>query len=271
MNKKIAINFIGTGKYLNFFPKYYETFMEYFIPDCYKHFFVMTDGEFGDYIPENVTIVDAKEDFQHSQSDYNSSNWYNLMYNSIGGLKRFGEIKRLRELVSEYDWYIYFDADMYCCSKIITYDEFFDDQKLFFGVQHPTYSSYWKNHEYVNFSLVPGGLPFERNALSCAYVSEEMQKDDVYIQGCLWGGKIPDIFNLIDELDLRVKTDLEKNILAKAHDESHLNRYRMENIDKFHILSPSFAKPGDYPDEEFTFSEARIIHSPKDKRITLTM
>ena len=43
---RIAINFIGTGNYLKFFPRYYETFMEYFAPDCDKDFFVFTDGEF---------------------------------------------------------------------------------------------------------------------------------------------------------------------------------------------------------------------------------
>ena len=41
--KKIAINFIGTGNYLKFFPKYYETLMKYFVPECQKDFFVFTD------------------------------------------------------------------------------------------------------------------------------------------------------------------------------------------------------------------------------------
>jgi hypothetical protein len=261
LNKKIAISFIGTGKYLNFFPQYYETFMEYFAPECYKHFFVFTDGQFDDDVPENITLIPSQEIIEISQSDYSASNWYNLMYNSIGGLRRFGELLRIKDQLSEYDWYIYFDADMYCCPKTITYEEFFDDEKPFFGVQHPTYSNYWKKHGSVNRSI----LPFDRNELSLACVSEEMQKDDVYLQGCVWGGKIPDVFKLIHELDNRVKNDLENNVMAKAHDESHLNRYRMENIEDFHVLSPCFAKPGNYPDYEFTFPEARIIHSPIDK------
>jgi len=235
--------------------------MEYFVPECYKHFFVFTDGEFGDDVPENITLIRSEENDQISQSDYSALNWYNLMYNSIGGLRRFGELLKIKDLLSEYDWYIYFDADMYCCPKTITYEEFFDDKKSFFAVQHPTFSPYWKKHEIVNKNI----LPFERNELSTACVSDEMQKDDIYVQGCVWGGKIPDVFKLMCELDGRVKHDLEKNILAKAHDESHLNKYRMENIDDFNILSPCFAKPGNYPDNEFIFSEARIIHSPLDK------
>ena len=56
--------------------------------------------------------------------------------------------------------------------------------------------------------------------------------------------------------------------MASAHDESHLNRYRIENYDDFHILHPSFAKPGNYPDNEFDFS-AKMIHSPADKKTIL--
>ena len=260
MTKKIAINFIGTGNYLKFFPKYYETLMEYFIPECEKDFFVFTDGDLGDDIPDNIEIIKASEDVEITTSDYSSDNWYNLMYNSIGGLKRFGEIKKIQDQLKKYDWYVYLDADMYCCDQVITYQEFFNDNKPFFGVQHPTFSTHW--------SKFIGTLPFERNEKSLSCVKEEDQKDDVYLQGCIWGGKIPEIFGLIDELDVRIKKDLENNVLAKAHDESHLNRYRLENFDNFHVLHPSFAKPGDYPDHEFDFS-ARMIHSPSDKKITL--
>ena len=94
MNKKIAINFIGTGNYLKFFPRYYETLMEYFVPECQKDFFVFTDGDLGDEIPDNIKIIPSSENIEITTSDYSSDNWYNLMYNSIGGLRRFGEIKK---------------------------------------------------------------------------------------------------------------------------------------------------------------------------------
>ena len=260
MDKKIAINFIGTGNYLKFFPRYYETFMEYFVPECQKDFFVFTDGELGDDLPDNIQIINASEDFEIDKSHYSSDNWYNLMYNSIGGLRRFGEIKKIEEQLKQYDWYVYLDADMYCCDQVISYQDFFDDGKPFFGVQHPTFSNHW--------SKFVGYLPFERDPKSLSCVSEGEEKDDVYLQGCVWGGKVPEIFALIDELDQRIKRDLENDVMAKAHDESHLNRYRLENYDSFHILDPSFAKPGDYPDNEFDFS-ARMIHSPADKKTIL--
>ena len=42
---KVAITFIGTNKYLDFFPKYYESVEKYFLPNAEKTFLVFTDGE----------------------------------------------------------------------------------------------------------------------------------------------------------------------------------------------------------------------------------
>ena len=68
-NKRIAISFIGTGSYFNFFPKYYETIDQYFIPECEKHFFVFTDGELDGEIPDNITLIPSEENFVPKNSD----------------------------------------------------------------------------------------------------------------------------------------------------------------------------------------------------------
>lgn len=256
---KIAINFIGTGNYLKFFPRYYETFMEYFVPECEKDFFVFTDGELGDDIPDNIKIILTTEDSNVEKSDYGDR--YKLTYHSIGGLKRFGEIKKIKKELLEYDWYIYFDADMYCCPDTIHYEDFFNDEKEYFGVQHPC-------QNLGMFSFSPSSkdkFPFERNQKSLAGVKLEEQKDDIYLQGCVWGGKIPSVIQMIEELDKRIIKDLKNEIITTAHDESYLNKFRLENIDNFHVLSPSFARPGDIPEEYFKFP-AKIIHAPNDKK-----
>jgi hypothetical protein len=259
---KIAINFIGTGNYLKFFPKYYESFMEYFVPECEKDFFVFTDGELGDNIPENIKIIQVSEETDINQTDYN--NWETITIKSMGGLKRFGQIQKIKNQLLTYDWYVYLDADMYCCPQKISYGEFFDDTKNFFAVQHPC-----QNLDMCKFTtLTREDLPFERNKESLSYVGYEEQEDDIYVQGCLWGGKIPKVFELIDTLSDRVIDDLNRNIIAMVRDESHLNKYRIEHINDFNILHPSFAKPGDYSPDQFTF-ESKIIHSPSDKKTVL--
>jgi len=257
--KKIAINFIGTGNYLKFFPRYYETFMEYFAPECDKDFFVFTDGELGDDIPGNIKIVPVREESDIQKEDYN--NWSALTIKSMGGLKRFEQISTIRNQLSGYDWYIYFDGDMYCCPEVISYDEFFDEEKDFFAVQHPC-----QNIGLCKFTNPSKkDLPFERNEKSLAYVDYDDQTDDIYVQGCIWGGKVPKVLDMIDELRDRINKDLQNDIIAVVRDESHLNKYRLENIDNFNIISPSYAKPGDYPPDQFLF-DAKIIHSPSDKK-----
>ena len=51
---KVAITFIGTNKYLDFLPRYYENIKEYFLPDTEKIFLVFTDGD-GDF-PDDVKV-----------------------------------------------------------------------------------------------------------------------------------------------------------------------------------------------------------------------
>lgn len=256
--KKIAISFIGTGNYVKFFPKYYETINEYFIPECEKHFFVLTDGEFGGDLPSDITIIPTSEKFEQTPKDYAPNGWVSMIHKTIGGLYRFETIKSIKNQLSEYDWYAFIDADYYVSPEVITYEEFFDDSKDFFAVQHPCFTSEWSGYR-------GGEKPFERNSESLSCVKKEEEVDDVYLQGCLWGGKVPKVFELIDELDSRIKEDIKNNFVTKvtstALDENHLNRYRIEHADQFHILHPSFAKPGNIPSEQFLY-EGKMIHSP---------
>ena len=256
---KIAINFIGTGNYLKFLPNYYSSFNEYFAPEHEKTFFVFTDGELGDDVPDNIKVINTQEDSNVKQ-DKITDRLYTT-YHSIGGLKRFGEILKYEDLFKDYDWYVYFDSDMICEPETIPYSEFFDDTKDFFGVSHPCQNIGMSVHSPKHRN----DLPFERNPKSLASVQTDEQTDDVYVQGCIWGGKIPQIFDMMKDLDQRVLKDLDNDIVTFAHDESYLNRYRNENFQELHVLSPAFAKPGDMPDNAFKFS-AKIIHSPSDKK-----
>ncbi len=248
---KIAIAFIGTGKYLNFLEQYYETFNEKFQQKDEKHFFVFTDGEIND-TPDNITLVDIKEDVDIKQSDYDPNNWYNLMHQSVGGLRRFSIIKIIEDQLKEFDWFIFIDADMFCAENV---EDFFDETKPFFGVQHPTFHESWSHNT--------GDIPHERNNLSVTYV-DPSEDDGVYLQGCVWGGKVPEVLNMINELDRRVKVDIENKVLARAHDESHLNRFRLDNKNMFNILHPKFAFPGNISSDQFSHTPA-FIHSPENK------
>ena len=55
---KVAITFIGTNKYLDFLPRYYENIKEYFLPNTEKVFLVFTDGD-GDF-PDDVKVFEQE-------------------------------------------------------------------------------------------------------------------------------------------------------------------------------------------------------------------
>ena len=52
---KVAVVFIGTDKYLDFLPKWYESCEEYLLPDVEKKYLVFTNGEIPEP-PENVIV-----------------------------------------------------------------------------------------------------------------------------------------------------------------------------------------------------------------------
>jgi hypothetical protein len=232
---KVAVIFIGTGKYLNFLPSWYERCEEKFLPDIEKRYFVFTDGEIPES-PENVSV------YQTEHLDWP----YITLY-------RFDIIGKSRGELLQYDWLVFLDADM-AVVDTVTKEEFFDDTKKYIGVHHPCH--YLKMPPHDRF---PGS--FETSPLSTAKVSDEYDFS-IYWQGCLWGGKIPDVIEMMDELHERIMKDEENNIIAQWHDESHLNAFYSERVSEVNTLNPSFAFPEVFS-ESCTFNP-KIVHLAKD-------
>jgi hypothetical protein len=231
---KVAICFIGTGKYLNFLPKYYENIQEYFLPNSEKTFLVFTDGE-GDF-PEDVKVYPQ----EHLEWPYVT-------------LTRFGIIQKAKEEIEKNDWFVFIDADALVVDTI-TEEEFFDNKKPFFGVHHPCHFLQMQPH-----NQYPGA--FETNPLSLSHISET---DDlsVYYQGCLWGGKVPNVLGMIEELDSRINKDLENNVIAVWHDESHINKFFIEQKEHVNVLGPEYAYPEVF--SEHCKFEPKIVHLAKN-------
>lgn len=231
---KVAICFIGTGKYLNFLPKYYENIQEYFLPNSEKTILVFTDGE-GDF-PEDVKVYPQ----EHLEWPYIT-------------LTRFEIIQKAKEEIAKNDWFVFIDADALVVDTI-TEEEFFDDTKPFFGVHHPCHFLEMPPH-----NKFPGA--FETNPLSLSHINET---DDlsVYYQGCLWGGRVPDVLGMIEELDSRVNKDLDNNVIAVWHDESHINKFFIEQKENVNVLGPEYAYPEVF--SEHCKFEQKIVHLAKN-------
>jgi hypothetical protein len=102
---------------------------------------------------------------------------------------------------------------------------------------------------------------FETNQSSSASINED---DDlsIYYQGCLWGGKVPEIFDMIDTLSERIGEDLECDIIAVWHDESHINKFFIERKDEVYTFGSEYAYPEVF--SEYCDFDPKIIHLSKD-------
>ena len=231
---KVAIIFIGTNKYLDFLPTYYEGIEKHFLPNSEKTIFAFTDGELDD-TPDNIKVYHQ----EHLEWPYIT-------------LKRFEILNKARADLDSMDWLVFLDADTRVVDTV-TEEEFFSD-KPYFGVHHPCHALKMQPHtEY------PGA--FETNTDSRAGVTEE-DDTSMYYQGCLWGGRVPEVLDMIEELDSRVEEDLSNDVIAVWHDESQLNKFYSEVKEDVHLLGPEYAYPEVFQDH--CNFEPKIVHLAKD-------
>ena len=231
---KLAVIFIGTGKYLNFLPTWYESCEKYLAPNTDKTYFAFTDGEL-EGLPDNI----------HPFSQEHLPWLYITLY-------RFGTILKVKEALEQFDYVLFLDADMRIVDTV-SEEELFTDKK-FIGVHHPCH--FLKMNPHTQY---PGA--FETDPRSCAAISEE---DDIstYWQGCLWGGKAPFVIDMMKELHRRTVEDEERQVIAVWHDESQMNKFFIENKSEVHTLGPQYA----YPEVFAGYCEFDpvIVHLAKD-------
>lgn len=204
---KNAILTIATNNYKNLLIDLIETIDNNF--DNYNNdIFVFSDKNIFKSSKNNIVFNEIKHE-----------NWPNVT------LKRFEYFSKITNELSSYDNIIYIDCDMILTKKI----DKFPDSNYFF-VSHPS------NMIIENF------WPTEKNELSTSFLP--YKKNIPYVQGCLWGGKSDNIIKLITTLNENIKEDLENDIVACWHDESHLNKYvsTQENKDIL-ILDSGWAYP----------------------------
>jgi len=231
---KLAVVFIGTNKYLNFLPSWYKACEKYLAPKTEKQYFVFTDGEI-EGMPENVNAFSQ----EHLPWPYIT-------------LKRWDTILKASTPLEQFDYVLFLDADMRVVAEV-TEEDLFTDKK-YIGVHHPCHAM--GMHPHTEF---PGA--FETNPQSLASVTED---DDVstYWQGCLWGGRVPYVIDMIKELDRRTMDDLDRDVIAVWHDESQMNKFFIENKEDVHTLGPQYAYPECFSDHcEF---DSVIVHLAKD-------
>lgn len=234
MKNTVAILYICIGKYIAFWKDFYQNFESLFLPEFDKEYFVFTD----------VEELDGEGHANVHRIEQADLGWPG---NTLFRFEMFLSVLPELETVD----YIFFMNANVLCQKLITGDMILPLHKELVVVQHPAY-----------YNKKPYEFEYEFHRSSNAYIPRG--KGEVYICGGINGGKKEAYMELIKKLANNVRADYNKGIIARWHDESHINRYIIGRED-YRLLTPSFC----YPEGWDLPFEPILLVQEKSKKIQL--
>jgi len=222
---KICILTIATNKYIQFVERLLDNIEENFLNGHEIQCLLFTDHE-----------VETSENVKVSQIGHKP--W------PEPALKKYNYINSESEYLKDFDYLYLFDADVGIVDTVG--EEVIQD---LVGVLHP--------YKFFENKTV---YPYEKRKQSTAYVSDE--DHNKYYAAAFVGGKSKNFLQMAKIISERVEEDERNGIIAKWHDESHLNKYFNENPPT--DLSPSYMFPGDLKNpSEYPF-KPKIVALAKD-------
>ena len=222
---KICILTIATSKYIQFVERLLDNVEENFLNGHEIKCLLFTDHE-----------VETSDNVKVSQIGHKP--W------PEPALKKYNYINSESEYLKDFDYLYLFDADVGIVDTVG--EEVLQD---LVGVLHP-YKFFEDKKVY----------PYEKRKQSTAYVAD--QNHNKYYAAAFVGGKSENFLQMAKIISERVEEDERNSIIAKWHDESHLNKYFNENPPT--DLSPSYMFPGDLRDpSEYPF-KPKIVALAKD-------
>ena len=212
---KVAILYICTGKYAIFWKDFYAGCEKHFLPGVPKTYFVFTDSE-----------ISEEENYNMRRIYQEKLGW------PKDTLMRFHLFSSIEDELKHFDYIFFFNANTHFLKTVdasvlqnngTDADLIFTKHPFFYGVTDPAH------------------FPYERNKRSTAFIPKK--KGRYYVLGGFNGGKSPAYLRLINTLKSQIDIDNKKKMVAIWHDESHLNKYLLENKDNHKILDYNYGFP----------------------------
>ncbi|MBG17591.1 MAG: hypothetical protein CMB77_04485 [Euryarchaeota archaeon] len=232
----IGIIFIGTGPYIGFLEGFRNRVERFFCPGDKKTIYAFTDQI--NHPSLDHKIIDTIE-IEHV-------GWPFIT------LHRFKFMNSISDKLLNHSHVFFIDADLWPVDEISFFDFFNEkeDHELI-AVQHP------------GFLDKPG--TFEDNKDSTAFAYSGFYDLSVYRQGCFWGGTTEAILEMVSICEKNVDIDTRNNIIAKWHDESHMNKYFLKNLNNVKTLNSGYATP-EAPGYDFVWNtySVKMVHLNKD-------
>ena len=207
---KILIITIATNKYIKFVERLYRDIEDNFLKGHFIQRLLFTDQEVLKQDNLKVSII------KHEP-------W------PMPALKKYNFFIKEKDYISQFDYCYLIDADMGIVSQVG--DEVLSD---LVATMHP-YQSFFPKEKRT----------YDRNPKSLAYVPKG-EEGDSYYAGAFNGGSTKRFLEMANVIADRVTKDLENDVIALWHDESHLNRYLIDFPPTVR-LTPTYC----YPEEHF--------------------
>ena len=214
-NFKVGILYVCTGKYDVFWKDFFISYEKFFLPSCIKEYFVFTDSDslYGEECGRIHKIYR-----EHREWPYDT-------------LMRYHMFIEHRQLYGDVDYLFFMNANCQCVDYIKEAAFLPEEGKLII-VQHPG-----------QYMRKPEKYTYDRNKKSTAYIPRK--RGEIYVCGGVNGGTKEAFLAMSEEIMRNVDTDLYNGIIAKWHDESHINKYILQH-DNWKMLSPSYCYPEDW-------------------------
>ena len=214
----IGLCIVATGKYISFVKPLLDSAQKYFCPQHVRTYFIFTDAD-------QVTLEPLTQSSYHDNIVITYQKRFGWPCDT---LMRFSVYKEHKDLFAGMDYVFATDADMLFVD--VEGDEILSD---LVGTNHPGFEK--------NKPLWGSEPPYDRNPRSTAYIP--FNEGSYYFAGGFYGGCTARFIQLVETLTNNILIDREKlNYIAIWHDESHLNRYFIDNPPTL-ILDRSYCYP----------------------------
>ena len=206
---KIGLLTIATNKYTDFVDKLYKSADEHFCNDHEVTNFLFTNKT--DFVPQ------TKRNFKVLHIEHEP--WPMIT------LKRYHSFCRYKQELLQMDYVYYCDADMLFVNKVS--DEILGEKVV---TIHPGF-----------FNKPRKQFTYDTNPKCNAFIPPN--RGNSYYAGGFNGGRTEEFLKMSKHIMNNIDADLKQGIIAKWHDESHLNHYYNITTTATTILSPSYCYP----------------------------
>lgn len=255
----LTIFTIATDKYFEYWVSLVESAKKYLSKDISTQWIVFTNRS-----EDLAQKIELTSDMDLIVQPINGLEW------PLPTLLRYSFINSVKNLVSGKE-FMYLDADMLFMNHIDKLDNLVHNpEKKITLIMHPGFYRcsglelaifYLRNIKFIfkdlKLKIRYGSLgTWETKRISMAFVERSKRKK--YVCGGVWFGEKNAVLEMCELLASRVLKDYSNNVVAKYHDESHLNWFATES--EVTLLGPEYCFEQSYPQISSIFPKILAVN-----------